>query len=40
LHWYDAFDHIGYDISGQKLLKRQVWLEYSTLVSILLLCYE
>jgi ribosome biogenesis protein ERB1 len=24
LHWYDAFDHIGYDISGQKLLKRQV----------------
>jgi ribosome biogenesis protein ERB1 len=23
LHWYDAFDHIGYDITGQKMEKRK-----------------
>lgn len=23
LHWYDAFDHIGYDISGAKMMKRK-----------------
>lgn len=23
LHWYDAFDHIGYDVAGSKLLKRK-----------------
>ena len=22
LHWYDAYDHIGYDVSGKKLMKR------------------
>ena len=24
LHWYDAYDHIGYDIHGKRLLKRGV----------------
>lgn len=23
LHWYDAFDHIGYDITGSKIAKRK-----------------
>lgn len=23
LHWYDAFDHVGYDISGEKMMKRK-----------------
>lgn len=23
LHWYDAYDHIGYNMSGEKLLKRK-----------------
>eukprot|EP01035_Chromulina_nebulosa_P018965 gene18965-24775_t len=23
LHWYDAYDHIGYNISGEKLIKRK-----------------
>jgi len=23
LHWYDAFDHIGYDVTGQKMQKRK-----------------
>jgi ribosome biogenesis protein ERB1 len=23
LHWYDAFDHIGYDIAGTKMVKRK-----------------
>lgn len=23
LHWYDAYDHIGYDIAGQKLIKQK-----------------
>ena len=22
LHWYDAYDHIGYDVSGQKIVKQ------------------
>ncbi len=22
LHWYDAYDHIGYDVTGKKVLKR------------------
>lgn len=22
LHWYDAYDHIGYSVNGQKILKR------------------
>jgi ribosome biogenesis protein ERB1 len=22
LHWYDAYDHIGYDVSGNKMVKR------------------
>ena len=24
LHWYDAYDHIGYNIQGEKLIKRSV----------------
>ena len=23
LHWYDAYDHIGYDVSGQKLIRKK-----------------
>jgi ribosome biogenesis protein ERB1 len=23
LHWYDAFDHVGYDVSGEKVVKRK-----------------
>ena len=23
LHWYDAYDHIGYDVSGEKVVKRK-----------------
>lgn len=23
LHWYDAFDHIGYDVTGAKVMKRK-----------------
>ena len=23
LHWYDEFDHIGYDVNGQKIIKRK-----------------
>lgn len=23
LHWYDEFDHIGYDVHGQKIMKRK-----------------
>ena len=24
LHWYDAYDHIGYNVAGQKVIKRNV----------------
>lgn len=33
LHWYDAYDHIGYNIQGQKVAKRKGTDRIDTLIS-------
>jgi ribosome biogenesis protein ERB1 len=33
LHWYDAYDHVGYNITGQKVAKRKGQDKIDTLIS-------